>query len=450
MNQIEICEMKNFVVPTRFIIVCIFICSNAIAQTSNTIDLQNNLSEVINSKEAKLAGITGIPLTFQCDGINGKQPISLAVGKIDKNSDADNLPKDTIYQIGSSSKSFVAVVALQMEAEGLFGQKGLDISIGELLHDKGLAESSVWIYKWNKITLRELLNHTSGIPDYTDDKFTEFSEMYLKYPYRQVYSNEIIKLMADEPIDFSAGKGWHYSNTGYVILGEIIAIITKSSIKQQIISRVIDKLALTHTYYITNIESHEISPSQIKLLMSGYINDDQFKKFSLFKDDNNPVHSGVNIVPFSLSWANAAGSIISDTIDMNKYVQALFRDKAHGGLLESQQLSEMKSLVATESSEQYNSGAKLYNVDKKTTTGFGLGYGLGIMAFFTRLPDGRSITYYSHGGDTLGFHSNWIYIEDRHASAVYVFNSNKSGYWMVRQNIESAILSKMMNECLVN
>lgn len=442
--------MKNSVVLTSFIIVCIFVCSNAIAQPSNTINLQTTLSEAINSKEAKLAGITGIPLTFQCDGINGQQPISLVVGKISKDSNADNLPKDTIYQIGSSSKSFVAVVALQMEAEGYFGQKGLDISIGELLHDKGLAESSAWSYRWNKITLRELLNHTSGIPDYTDNKFTKFSEMYLKYPYRQISSDEIIKLMADEPIDFSAGKDWHYSNTGYVILGEIIAGITKSTIKQQITTRIIDKLALNHTYYIMDIESHEINPSQIKLLMSGYINDDQFKEFSLFKESNNPVHNGVNIVPFSLSWANAAGSIISDTIDMNKYVQALFRDTAHGGLLESQQLTEMKSLVATESNEQYNSGAQLSNVDKATTTGFGLGYGLGIMAFFTRLPDGRSITYYSHGGDTLGFHSNWIYIENIHASVVYAFNSNKSGYWVVRQNIESAVLTKMMDECLVN
>jgi len=92
---------------------------------STKYDLQTILNKTLTSKDAIDAHISGIPLTFQCSGFNNNEPVSLATGKINDQSNT-TLPIDAMYQIGSETKSFTAVVALQLEAEGVFGSKGLD------------------------------------------------------------------------------------------------------------------------------------------------------------------------------------------------------------------------------------------------------------------------------------------------------------------------------------
>ncbi len=114
---------------------------------------------------------------------------------------------DTVFQSGSLGKQFTAVaVMLQVEA----GRLRLDDPLTRYFTD---APDS-----WRSITVRNLLNHTSGITDYTDEHDGKAG-----VDYRRDYSEEeLTKLAYTLPIQFPAGSRWHYSNTGYLLLGALI------------------------------------------------------------------------------------------------------------------------------------------------------------------------------------------------------------------------------------
>ena len=108
----------------------------------------------------------------------------------------------TVYQSGSIGKMFTAALVLQLADSG---RLGLDDPIRRHLPE-GPA-------RWDSITVRHLLTHTSGIPDYTD------SVVDLRRDYTE---DELVRIAAGLPPLFAAGERWSYSNTGYVLLGAII------------------------------------------------------------------------------------------------------------------------------------------------------------------------------------------------------------------------------------
>ncbi|MCE3268502.1 MAG: D-alanyl-D-alanine carboxypeptidase [Burkholderiales bacterium] len=352
--------------------------------------------------------------------------------------DTPDLPINAIYQIGSSSKSFLAVVALQLADEinpetgkKYFGDKGLDATVGEILDNP--ISSSAWNAQWNQIPLRQLLNMTSGIPDYALDLYPAYS----KYPTQYISTDDLLQIAANKKPDFEHGHGWQYSNTGYVIMNKIISYVTKSSIKEQINNRIINKLGLTYTYYVEHLPLDAVSDSaQKSLLMSGYFGNKDFGGFSPTED----------ISLYSLSFYNAAGSIISNTEDMNKYIHALF--SAKNGLLTQSQLNQLTYMVATEDTDKYKKGQHIEVIDQVANNKYGLGYGLGVMEYFVQLPDGRSLTFYSHGGTTWDFNSNWIYIQSKQVYLSYAFNSD-SFTRVLRKSVENKLYEKIANECLV-
>lgn len=110
--------------------------------------------------------------------------------------------RETIFQSGSLGKQFTAV-AVMLQAED--GKLSLSDPITRFFPDAPAA--------WKAITVRHLLTHTSGIPDYTTDAFD----------YRRDYTeDEIAKMAYALPLEFPAGSRWNYSNTGYVLLGIIV------------------------------------------------------------------------------------------------------------------------------------------------------------------------------------------------------------------------------------
>jgi CubicO group peptidase (beta-lactamase class C family) len=112
----------------------------------------------------------------------------------------------TIYQSGSVGKQFTAAAIVTLAREG---KLGLDDPIRKYLPE---APSS-----WAKVTVRHLLTHTSGIPDYTADLVD----------FRRDYTEEALaKLYARLPLDFQPGSTWSYSNTGYALLGFIVRRVT--------------------------------------------------------------------------------------------------------------------------------------------------------------------------------------------------------------------------------
>ncbi|AHA06315.1 D-alanyl-D-alanine carboxypeptidase [Bacillus toyonensis] len=254
---------------------------------------------------------------------------------------------DYRFRIGSVTKTFTATTVLQLVGEN---RVQLDDSIEKWL--PGLIQGNG--YDGNQITIRQLLNHTSGIAEYLKSKDADIMNSKKTYT-----AEEIVKIGLSLPPDFSPGKGWSYSNTGYVILGMLIEKITGNSYAEEIEKRIIEPLDLSNTFLPGN---SPVIPG--KNHARGYV---KTEGTSELKD----------ITYYNPSLANSAGDMISNADDLNKFFSSLLSGK----LLKERELKEMLTTVPVEGKA------------------VGDGYGLGI--YETKLPNGVSV--WGHGGGIPGF-----------------------------------------------
>ncbi|MGH1295859.1 serine hydrolase domain-containing protein [Bacillus pretiosus] len=253
---------------------------------------------------------------------------------------------DFRFRIGSVTKTFTATVVLQLAEEN---RLNLDDSIEKWL--PGVVQGNG--YDDKQITIRQLLNHTSGIAEYTRSK--SFNLMDTKKSYR---AEELVKMGSSMPPDFAPGKSWSYSNTGYVLLGILIETVTGNSYAEEIENRIIEPLELSNTFLPGN--SSMIPGTKHA---RGYI---QLDGASEPKD----------VTYYNPSMGSSAGDMISTADDLNKFFSYLLGGK----LIKEQQLKQMLTTVPTGEAA--------------------LGrYGLGI--YETKLPNGVSI--WGHGGSIPGF-----------------------------------------------
>ena len=346
--------------------------------------IQHILDKYINEKGVKYY-LSGIPFTIQCQHFSNNSPVTFNAGL--QSTNGAYLTDSSLWQIGSNSKSFLAVVILQLEAEN---KLSLNDKVSNYFPENQFP-------KWQDITIKQLLNMTSGIRDYINDE-ADIPSKIEQNPYRLFATDEILDSVKLLDLWFNPGTKWKYSNTNYVLAGKIIEKITGNTVSEEINSRIIKRLNLKHTYYINTFPQENISPNDKDNLMSGYFGSPDQPKFP----DNTDVSE------YSLSWANAAGSIISTSADMTIYIQALFNNN----LLTPKQFHKLISVV-DEKGNTLPDG-----VNKKHP----LGYGLGIVAIY--VPELGSVMY-SHDGETLGFRSRWMYLDSTKASIVYAFNSTK-------------------------
>ena len=125
---------------------------------------------------------------------------------------------ETKFATASAGKVFVAVGILQLIESG---KLSFDDTIGNILDfDLKLIDKN--------ITVRQLLNHTSGIPDYFDEStMKEYAELWQDFPnYKIRKSMDIVPLFINKPMMYEAGKRFQYNNTGFLVLGIIIEKIT--------------------------------------------------------------------------------------------------------------------------------------------------------------------------------------------------------------------------------
>ncbi|MFD0769362.1 serine hydrolase domain-containing protein [Bacillus sp. CGMCC 1.60114] len=253
---------------------------------------------------------------------------------------------DFRFRIGSVTKTFTATVVLQLAGEN---RLNLDDSIEKWL--PGVIQGNG--YDDKQITIRQLLNHTSGIAEYTRSK--DFNMMDTKKSYT---AEGLVKMGISMPPDFAPGKSWSYSNTGYVLLGILIEKVTGNSYAEEIENRIIEPLELSDTFLPGN---SSVIPGTKHA--RGYI---QLDSASEPKD----------VTYYNPSIGSSAGDMISTADDLNKFFSSLLSGK----LLKEQQLKQMLTTVPTGRAE----------ID---------GYGLGI--YETKLPNGVSI--WGHGGSIPGF-----------------------------------------------
>ncbi|GAA2794245.1 serine hydrolase domain-containing protein [Crossiella cryophila] len=301
---------------------------------------QPDTGKVQQALQAALdAGAPG-GLTVVNDRRTGRQ--SYVAGKADIASGRTPRATDR-FRIGSVSKPFVATALLQLVGDG---KLSLDDKVAKWL--PGAVKNG------ENITLRQLLQHTSGLPDFVPH--LDFSPGAVLTEYTP---DQLLKLIADDQPTFAPGQGWSYSNTGYLLAGMVITKATGRDWRQAVTERILRPLGLRDTelpHRKTTISGPHLS---------GYT-----------ADPANPQRR-VEVTRISPTMADSAGEMISTADDLGKFFRALLS----GRLLPAAQLKEMTTAVPM--------------------TGRQGGYGLGLMR--TDLSCGISV--WGHGGSIPGFNS---------------------------------------------
>ncbi|MEK5195192.1 serine hydrolase domain-containing protein [Bacillus sp. FSL M7-0884] len=330
--------MKSFILKKGTVLTltgAILVGALAIPSYENVhaVNKRTSIEQVID-KAADVKDIPGVIVTVKNGGASWAY--ASGEGNIERNHKVD---ADSTFRIGSTTKTFVATVVLQLAGEK---KLSLDDTVEKWL--PGLIKGKG--YDGSKITIRQLLNHTSGIADYLTP---DLKEKLIENPSENYTAEQLIsRALQLEPV-----KGWSYSNTNMVIIGLIIQKVTGESYAEQIQKRIIDPLSLKET--VLPGSSMDIPKKNAR----GYLNmGDKLVDITLF----NP------------SFANAGGEMISTGEDMTTFFRALLGGK----LLTPEIQKEMMT----------------HTVD----TPLGK-YGLGIHA--TKLPDGTEV--WGHGGGIPGF-----------------------------------------------
>ncbi|MEI5103843.1 serine hydrolase domain-containing protein [Streptomyces sp. PmtG] len=321
------------------------------------------------------AGVPGV--TAQARDANGVWKAASGVG--DRKTLAPR-GKDDRFRVGSITKSFVATVLLQMEAEG-----GLDLDDTVERHLPGLVRGNG--NDGRAITVRQLLNHTSGVFDYLADPAYNATYLqgdgYLKHRYDTLPPLKHVKVALSHRPVFKPGARHEYSNTNYVLAGLIIERTGGRTYEKEVRERIIKPLGLKETTNPGN-GVHLPRPSS-----RGYS-----KLFSARPDRIDDITE----MNGSQGWAD--GDIIASAGDLTRFYRALLTGK----LLPPKQLKAMKTTVSNP--ESPNSA-----------------YGLGLQRFKTSC--GTSV--WGHGGGMVGWLSLATTTEDGRHQFAFNFNGDWNG-----------------------
>jgi D-alanyl-D-alanine carboxypeptidase len=218
-----------------------------------------------------------------------------------------SLRPDARFRIGSITKSFVAAVVLQLVQEG---RLALGQPVGHWL--PGLLADG------GTITVRELLNHTSGLYDYTDDPaFTAAEEA------NQVFRPaQLVAIAESHPLVFPPGSAYGYSNTNYIVAGLLIQAVTHRSLGWELGHRIFGPLGLRHT-------SFPVTAARI----AGYHADG----YAILAPGGRPA----DVTALNPSGAWAAGAIVSTASDVARFYQALLG----GRLLSPRTMTQLETAV---------------------------------------------------------------------------------------------------------
>jgi CubicO group peptidase (beta-lactamase class C family) len=166
----------------------------------------------------------------------GEVLVRFAAGEADAEKQIPNRP-DTVFRVASVTKQFTSMLILKLRDRGL-----LNVS-------DGICPYLVPVYikecpkAWRPITIRQILTHTSGIPDYQG--FTDFS-VNLSQP---TTTPQLIQRFVNQPLDFKPGTSWKYSSSGYVLAGAIIQRVTRQPYGQVLQEEITGPLNLQDTGY---------------------------------------------------------------------------------------------------------------------------------------------------------------------------------------------------------
>jgi D-alanyl-D-alanine carboxypeptidase len=274
------------------------------------------------------AGAPGVFAQVQ-DGF-GKSTYTVSVGTGDIATKTAVNPAGE-FRVGSITKDFTAVIVLQLVQTK---KVNLDTVASAYLPAGTLPKGS-------PITVRELLNHTSGLYDYTNDLLTGDTVTGYQGFRNTVYQPQA--LVADavkHGQQFTPGSEYSYSNTNFVVLGLLIQHVTGLPYATVLKQHLITPLHLNHTYFVV---PQETIPGVHSI---GYLTQD------------NPALPMFDATNQTASWLWSAGALISSTSDLNTYLRAL----TTGKLLPAAEMTQMENTEFVNSTTRYGLGLREYEL----------------------------------------------------------------------------------------
>ncbi len=258
------------------------------------------------------AGVTGVSVRLETP--RGVRTVRSGVGDLGTGQPP---PTDGYVRIGSNTKTFVATVLLQLVGEG---RLSLADTVDKWLPGVVRGHGN----DGRRITLRQLLQHTSGLPDYVNDVVPDPSAAGYRHHRWTVHTSEQrVAFAMKHPRSFDPGARWEYSNTNYVVAGMVIKAATGHSWEREVQVRILRPLRLTHT----------LTPRNRPFLPRPHA-----RNYQQFEPGGPMTDTTVAYLPFD---GDADGSMISTTADTDRFFAALVR----GRLLAPAQLAEMQRTV---------------------------------------------------------------------------------------------------------
>ena len=271
-------------------------------------------------------------------------------------------PLDGEVRIASNTKTFVAVLIMKMVEEGKVKlDEPIETYLPGLIKGQGV--------DGKKITVRQLLQHTSGLPDFGDGQLDYFA---IRNDY--VSPRDVLDGVLSRPAQFAPGAKFQYNNANYVALGLLAERVAKRPIAEQIETKIVKPLGLKHTYM----------PAPGEKTIRGK------HPHGYHTRDGKPGKLE-DITEADPSWEWAAGSMISTPSELNKFMQSVF----DGSLLSQASISEMKKSVPAPE--------------------MGGEYGLGLIGYKSSCG-----VVWGHSGNNPGFHSLSAVRSDGTAATIVV------------------------------
>ena len=263
-----------------------------------------------------------------------------------------------LHRIGSVTKTFISAVVLTLAKDGALG---LDDKLSKWVTD---------VPGGDGITIRQLLDHSSGLFNYTDD-----ATFWKSAPSKVWKPRELVDVGVKNPVYFAPGSSWHYSNTNFILLGMIAESAGKAKIGALVRTRVLAKAGLAATFFDGEEPvTGTMAPAQ----------------------DSNGKDATTVADP---SWAWAAGAMVATPADVALWIEKLGSGAFHDPAMQK----ELLTTVATDSA--------------------GLEYGLGIMVFGRQITAGAGPGI-GHGGDIAGYHTQSFYFPEKKTTLVAIVDSD--------------------------
>lgn len=275
---------------------------------------------------------------------------------------------DDRFRIGSVTKTFSAVVLLQLVDEH---RLSLDAPVNRYLPD---------LLPDDRITVRHVLGHRSGLYDYTEDMFADSVSGFEAVRKKVFTYRQLVALSLRKPRTNAPGAAYAYSNTNFVVAGLLIEKLTGRSVRTAYQDRVIGPLKLKDTFYV---HPDTAIPGRYA---RGYLTPDTA---------GAPL---VDATAQTVSWAQSAGAIISSARDLDVFYSALLKGK----LMSAARLAEMERFTKVNSTTAYGLGLRRRD-----------------------LPCGVSV--YGHTGAVQGYYTYAFSTKDGGRSLTAVANTSNNG-----------------------